>query len=499
MSYSLRGPGVLLLGILISQSPTRTGDLRASLTEHGAIQPPAQWTPYQVETDAGPVDGQLGRIRVSERRGAAASRQITLAFARIPSTSSNPGPPVVYLDGGPGGSGIGAARVPNFGALFRELRAHADVILVSQRGAGLSDRISCRLSTPLADDALVSMTAFFAHFTRRAADCASMLRDDGVDLSGYNTEESADDIEAVRAALGVPRIALVGFSYGTHLALSVIRRHGDRVSRAVLLGIEGPDDTWKLPSSYDRQIAAVQLMIKADAKARSAMPHLGATLETLLTRLEKAPAQVDVTIGGVTRRFSVGPAGLLYLLRLDIGDSNDLPWIPAFVYETAAGDYRQLSRLLARRLPALEGGLQMTGIAVDCASAASKERLGRIRREEPASIFGRMTNYPFPDACAAARLDPLPESFRSSISSTVPALLVSGTLDSNTPPAQAESVMRGLARSSHLVVQGAGHESTLVPEVRARVVRFLRGEAVQSEHVAGSALTVELPETPARR
>src|SRR5690606_33704382 len=145
------------------------------------------------------------------------------------------------------------------------------------------------------------------------------------------------------------------------------------------------------------QVAAIDAMLRANPTTRERMGNFTAALRELLARTANAPLDVTFTVGASQRTMQVGPAGVLYLLRRDIGDTNDLPWIPAFVYESLAGDTRIISQLLARRLPGLERGVQMMATAIDCASAAPADRLARIRAEEPASIFGVMTNFPFPE------------------------------------------------------------------------------------------------------
>jgi pimeloyl-ACP methyl ester carboxylesterase len=69
--------------------------------------------------------------------------------------------------------------------------------------------------------------------------------------------------------------------------------------------------------------------------------------------------------------------------------------------------------------------------------------------------------------------------------SDVPTIFVSGSLDTQTPPHQAERVRWGFLNSAHIVVENAGHESTLdVPAVLASIARFMRGEAVASQSVS---------------
>src|SRR6185312_8329380 len=108
--------------------------------------------PYTFETNKKEkVDAEFGTLLVPENRSDPESNLIELAFVRFKSTAKNPGPPIVYLAGGPGGSGIGTARGSRF-PLFMALREIADVIAFDQRGTGFSKpNLTCldRLSLPL--------------------------------------------------------------------------------------------------------------------------------------------------------------------------------------------------------------------------------------------------------------------------------------------------------------------------------------------------------------
>src|SRR5688572_2545697 len=73
-------------------------------------QPSIRWEPFALESHGGHVEGaELGRLTVPERR-AAPNRTIEIAFVRIKTTSTNPGAPLIYLDGGPGGPGYTLVR-----------------------------------------------------------------------------------------------------------------------------------------------------------------------------------------------------------------------------------------------------------------------------------------------------------------------------------------------------------------------------------------------------
>ena len=453
-----------------------------------AAQTPAiAWEPYMLAMAGGRKESaELGRLAVPVRHGQPDSGSIELALVRLRSRAASPLAPLVYLDGGPGGAGYTAATIPEYADLFDRVRATRDVILLSQRGTGLSrPHPSCTSEGLLPDNFMVSLDTMSAELGGRARRCAESLKQRGVDLSTFNTAESADDVVDVQRALGVPRIALFGFSYGTHLALAVVRRAPAAIERVVLAGTEGPGDTWKLPSVMEAQLEEL---------SRQSGGTLLAAWQRLIDTAVAKPLAVPIKAGDQMRTIAIGPAGLQYLLRRDVGDTNDWPMIPMLIAQAASGDLTALGKLAARRIGGLSAGLNLMPLAMDCASGASADRLSRIRAQEPSRSFGRMTNYPYPDACAVLGIPMLPDSFRAPIESSIPALFISGTLDSNTPPAQAAAVAAGFAQSAHIVVDNAGHESTLQPAaVRDLLLAFLEGKSVTSTKIAAPPITFQRP------
>src|SRR5262245_32518405 len=251
---------------------------------------------YALETpDQQKLTAELGKLLVPENRRNTKSRLIELAFVRLKSTAQTPGAPIIYLEGGPGNSGIAAARGPAL-PLFLALREVGDVILLDQRGTGMSKPNPICLRTwdwPL--DQPANPAEMLRVALERAKACAEDLQRQGFDLSGYNTEESADDIEALRHALGAEKVKLWGISYGSHLALAMIRRHERSVERAVLSGVSGPDHALlKLPSAIQQQLAQVDALMKADANVSKLIPDLQSLVGQLLNQLEKKPVTVEV-------------------------------------------------------------------------------------------------------------------------------------------------------------------------------------------------------------
>ena len=472
---------LVLASSTLADGPTRAPD--AGETGQGIL-----WQPFTVEAFHGKsLEGQIGSIEVPEHRGSDRKKTLALYFVRLPTTAENPAAPIVYLDGGPGGSGIRIARVPGYFETFEALTAVADVILLDQRGAGKSDPgLYCAPPNALPPLDLFADAAKLERFMlERVEACRGELEAKGVDLAGYTTRESADDLEALRRALGVERLSLLGFSYGTHLGLSAIRRHGPSLERVALVGVEGPDHTRKLPSSLDTQVRKLSLLAARDPAINQQVPDMYALLRKVLDQLAERPMLVTIELPDGPLEIPVGSHGLQMILNWDVGDGNDFPVFPALLATIDQGDPSLLAWFVRKRAPRMSGGVRALYFAMDGASGASPERWARIARETPGAILGNVANGLFPDVAGALGVQPLDESFRGPILSEVETLFVTGTLDSNAPPYQAEEVRWGFTSSSHLIVENAGHEDMLVhPEVRAVLSDFFQGQDVSDRRVA---------------
>jgi pimeloyl-ACP methyl ester carboxylesterase len=135
------------------------------------------------------------------------------------------GAPVVCLPGGPTDS----AYLGDLGGLS----THRQLILLDLRGTG-------RSATP-------------------------------EDTSSYRCDRLVDDVEALRAHLGLPRIDLLAHSAGTNIATQYAARHPERLSRLALIG----------PSPRAVGIAITGEMRRELAQRRSSEPWFPAAFAAL--------------------------------------------------------------------------------------------------------------------------------------------------------------------------------------------------------------------------
>lgn len=432
------------------------------------------------------VDAELGRFLVPENRQKANSRLIELAFVRFKSTAKNPGAPIVYLAGGPGGSGIGTARGTRF-PLFMAMREIGDVIAFDQRGTGMSKpNLVCNETVEYAPDKVPNPYEILELYRTQSRACAENFKKQGVDLAGYNTNESADDLEDLRKALGAEKISLWAISYGTHLSLATIKRHEKSIHRVILAGVEGPAHTIKLPGSIQKHLENLDSLVKADPNLSKEIPSFTGLMKEVLERVEREPVVVEVTDPNTNQKVKVTVNKFLlqYLTTTTFGSAEAS--LPSIYYRMSKGDFT----FAAQRWFAFNRQPQRIGSAMsymmDCYSGISPERSRQVAQESKTTLLGNVMNFPFVDVCSAWGNPDLGESFRSPVKTKVPTLFISGTLDVRTPLENAEEVRRGFQNSVHLIIDGAVHSDPLFlssPKIKDVMLEFMKGEKVSATNI----------------
>ncbi|PFG48480.1 alpha/beta hydrolase family protein [Amycolatopsis sulphurea] len=185
---------------------------------------------------------QCTRVTVPIDREHPEAGTAQIAVARLP--AKDPAHRIGSLlvnPGGPGGSGAGFARVGGLDQPGTEsLYERFDVVGFDPRGVPESTpRITCS-PEKLYDTGLnrfpstrAEYAAFVEHNRAAGEDC---LAKTGPMLGHVDTKSAAEDVDAIRSALGEQRISWFGLSYGTELGAVYASSHPGRVDRMVLDG-----------------------------------------------------------------------------------------------------------------------------------------------------------------------------------------------------------------------------------------------------------------------
>jgi pimeloyl-ACP methyl ester carboxylesterase len=375
---------------------------------------------------------------------------------------------LVFLTGGPGQPGVPFLhRI--YSALGPELRGYR-LVMLDQRGTGAGAlRCPALQAAAGASDLVVPPPG-------SVAGCAQTI---GPSRRYYTTAQTVGDLEALRVALGAPRLTLDGVSYGTFVAERYALAHPDHVARLVLDSVvpqQGADPLY---------LAALQATARV---LRSACVQ---------QRCGFDPAR-DVATIVRTRRD--GPA-LLNALVAESIVSPSFPGVAATLHAAARGHPQALERFLTavRRgeaAPAggLSQGLHESSLCVELAppwdpSASPSQRRATVDRAVARLSAAQL--FPWDRATAGgngivqgcldwppAKPAAVPTGDPSGELPPAPVLLFSGERDLSTPLAWARAEAAKAPDGRLVAVPGAGHSVQLRardPAVRQILGRFLRG------------------------
>ncbi|HEY0614028.1 MAG TPA: alpha/beta hydrolase [Candidatus Elarobacter sp.] len=446
-----------------------------------ASPPSVRWgNGAMLGADGSVVRYEAGELDVPELRSRPSSRLIPLRFARLRSTGASGASPIVYLAGGPGGSGIEAMRqeIPSF---FTALREAGDVVALDQRGTGASNAIPfCPFSTPLAPEVPITRAPLESFLIAEAQRCAASWRSAGVELGGYTTRESVLDLDELRRALGAERLRLVALSYGTQLALDAVRVLGPRIERVVLVGSEQPGETVKLPARTDAYLARLGALAAADPAAPGRYPDLVGTMRRVLADVDRRPRVVEVrgrrvAIGGFELRLATGA-----LLR----ERAEVARVPELYRSLAAGDDTAAAAAVAR-IPRGVTGLRGMPEAVLAWSGIEPDRLATVRDQTSAAALEDALNFPAFRLQAALGVGDAGADYRAPVRAGTPALFAAGDLDGRTYIEDQRAIAAGFPNASFVEVRNGGHSVFRDdPRVVRCIVDFLRGLRVPSQTLA---------------
>jgi pimeloyl-ACP methyl ester carboxylesterase len=416
--------------------------------------------------------------------------QIDLHVVVIPALARQKLPdPVFFFVGGPGQSAIGLAGMLE--AATSRLGARRDLVLIDQRGTGHSAPLQCDVPAP-AEAAARALDR--AREVAALDACRARLEKlPWGDLRFYTTTIAMADADAVRAALGVDRVDLVGVSYGTRAALEYLRAYPTHVRRAVLDGVAPPDMV--LPESDDIDARAAMEALFRDCAAEKACatahPALAQTWANLLASLPKTVDVADPVTGQplhvtLTRDAVQGLVhGPLYSPALGA-------MLPHAIEEAAAGRFGVLLALASS--PGGQPGDLSEGehFSVICAEDAPRMRPA----SDAASEQGAQGLYR--DVCARWPRGDVPAAFYTIPKSAVPVLLLSGGLDPVTPPRHATRVAQALGpQARSVIVPNNGHNVTGIACMRDAVFHFIDAATDAEARAADVSCAAKVPRPPA--
>jgi pimeloyl-ACP methyl ester carboxylesterase len=385
-------------------------------------------------------------LTVPENRSNPDSPTIRLQVAVFKSFSDSHAPdPVIYLAGGPGGSGV--AEVFNSIGFFSSILEQRDLVVLDQRGTGTSQPSLACPEYPEAYLKTISKQVSYKELQEASMSpmlaCEQRLLNEGVDLSAYNNVENAADVDALRQALGYKQWNLLGVSYGTRVALTVLREFPGGV-RSAILDSTFPPEIEPYSGWVHSQERAIRILFESCArneKCSNSYPNLEQDFYSLLDTLDANPLilitqnpsnqqDVEVMVDGDT---------LLFLIFNLMYDSSAIARLPLLIEDTLHGDTGELSGLLPLLVKWPFGISWGLYYSVACPADAAFTSYAQLEKDT-ASAQPRLarpmliTNRLDLQICESWSYEKPDLEENQPVKSSVPTLILAGDFDPATPP-----------------------------------------------------------------
>ena len=390
---------------------------------------------------------------------------IRLAVMVIRATGVDRQPdPIFFAQGGPGGSTIDLYTSYLFSP--HRLDTTRDFVLLEQRGTLYSEpALYCEeydeFSIEYLDDILSDEES--ERLSQQVMlDCLNRLRDDGVDMSDFNSFENARDIETLRLALKYEQINLYGVSYGTLLAQHYMRFYPDSLRSVILDGVVPPElNLFVEVLGYENR--AFRYFFdgcKADPVCDRNYPDLENVFYDTVAALDEKPVSLTLyDLDTDTEYAAVLDGASLHSSAFQMLYNSTLArLLPRIIYDAKDGNFEIISKVLGLLFfdRTMSYGMYYSVMcAEDGDFDPSSINTNGIRPE--IVEFNQGGAESVLTTCKNWDVTALPAEVNQPVSSDVPTLLLSGGFDPVTPSTNADLVARNLSNSYTVLFPWGAH------------------------------------------
>ena len=408
-----------------------------------------------------------------------AKSKFYLSVLVAPSLNKTNEKPLLYLHGGPGIATL--ENVPKYlkSKTWTLIREKRPLIFFDYRGTGFSEPALCTdIKDSLAEftKTNISPKAKQSYKIALYKKCRLQLLSKGIDVSTFNSYQLSEDAEAIRLSLQIEKWNVYGVSYGTTVALNLLRNHSKHISSMILDSPFPPNAPWlDFVRPLDTCFKVLETKISADPIAFSHFPSIRTDFVKAVKRLNKIPVKIknndiasDYDFNGDDFAWSIWNAML---------KPGAIPLVPLLIHEVGNGNDSILSKwALAFNDPNSHGMFsELQSNAILCYEGKPKTqadtKTALLAKYPDFSSF----NIDFEgDLCDAWQPKSADAQIFEPVVSNVPVLILSGEYDPVCPPLYGELTAKTLSKSTFIIVPSASHAAIHVDDcIRNIAATFL--------------------------
>jgi pimeloyl-ACP methyl ester carboxylesterase len=396
---------------------------------------------------------KLGTFRISMLKYEASNQE-----DRIGSLFVNPG--------GPGASGVEYAYSAEY-IFSPQVLALYDIVGFDPRGVGRSAPIRCltddETDANYASDPKPDNPQEFEAMVEETQDYVEKCEENTKNLTAYGTENTARDMDLIRAVLGDKKLNYLGKSYGTYLGTIYAQLFPDTVGRIVLDGAIDPEAT-PLQQSLIQAVGfdnALDAFIK-DCLQLDTCPLPKDATEQYFTDLFDSVAKKPLTTK--TKRVATESLVVLGTASALYDNESGWPMLRVALKQAQNGNgymFLSLADAYAGRqpngtYPTNEGD---SGFVIDCLDwndTRTNEQIAQDAQtfKEQAPVFGLYLAY---SGLSCKYFKGIKQPIKITQIKTTPIIIIGTLRDPATPYSWAVALHRLITNSRLITLDGDGH------------------------------------------
>lgn len=382
--------------------------------------------------------------------------------------SQNPDP-VIYINGGPGNSvGIDThSNVSYWINEFDSLGWNRDFIIYDHRGTGLSyPQPQCKELLDIHYKNLprnISENDYYHELIEQTKICYQNLAP-SVSMSNFSTQHYMQDLRDLIDSLNYPTVNLYSVSYGTRVALELMRRSPEKL-RSVILDSPFPssiNDVLSWPAILDNTVQNIFKRCRNNEVCHKKYPNLKELFTKALKQLKNEPMLVHLPEYYSDGHYDVfiNDDRFVFSLFTAMYDSEITASLPDVINEVAQGKQKLMRPVITfyadMFLDSTMNDMVYNFVLCNDNGDITKDELDKEINKYPLLKYYNRFEWEYMP-CNLLKEDSKLRLSSRPVKSSIPTLILSGEHDTVTPWQWGEQINKHLDNSFHFIVKDISH------------------------------------------